>query len=477
MSSNGCEHQTFHVLYFCQLKAVIALGETSKNGSLAQAARNDDVWAVNLARVFGLVPTGTQRNLRDEFISWFQVAKALGLHKKIFESVSVPWSTPWLESWHILKNWLKKEAEELHITLRHPADQSQFDDLKKLFPGVKVDPLVAGFWSVHDGQKLPRQLWDFLRRPAEGPGMTEFQGLFGGYMVYDHKGTLMMLPIRAAIALTELLRGEVSGMSEKHPTKLAFAFGKFQVRRPWMKIMLVDVVDGGVHMWNPQCPLDNLLPVVPVASEKTAKADGLLRWFKEFVQRLHNGVYEYRGLINESPEMSIGICLFPAAGPELSRCVTRGVEVTASSAYMPEHPGHFPGGGWGYSIALRLLGTAEERGFETCQLVSRTWNIELDGEAPAPIVDAPGVIGYHPILTDGGWICNEESDPHGQYDVPPGIRPGEFRYQSRTEGGRNQAGKFSGWLKMVPGTMKKPEGPEFNAILNEIRISIPNFIY
>ena len=66
-------------------------------------------------------------------------------------------------------------------------------------------------------------------------------------------------------------------------------------------------------------------------------------------------------------DVSKGVCLFPAKGEGVTRAVTRGIEVKATSVYMPEHRQ-----AWSYSIQVRLLQpgeegylTPEERGFET----------------------------------------------------------------------------------------------------------------
>ena len=63
------------------------------------------------------------------------------------------------------------------------------------------------------------------------------------------------------------------------------------------------------------------------------------------------------------------------------------------------------------------------------RLVSRHWEIYEDGREEAERVDGDGVIGLFPILVDGGWLRNQESDPHGQYR-DHGKADGFFRYQS-----------------------------------------------
>lgn len=201
--------------------------------------------------------------------------------------------------------------------------------------------------------------------------------------------------------------------------------------------------------------------------------DGLLRWFEEYARRLEEGVYERKPVMNESPEDSVGICLFPACGAEVSRCVTQGVEVVASCVYTPEAPQQ----GWAYSIAFRLVGTAAERGYETCQLTTRTWRIQASDDEEPDIVNGEGVIGFFPILTDGGWICNSLSDPHQQYGESQGFREGQFRYQSCSGRKRGMRGSFGGTLRFVPGNRKKPTGKPFDAVLEPFKLYIPEFIF
>merc|ERR1712014_574943 len=150
---------------------------------------------------------------------------------------------------------------------------------------------------------------------------------------------------------------------------------------------------------------------------------------------------------------STGITLFPQAGPACTQATTRGVEVTASSLWMAENPRQ----GWTYSIRFRLVGTPEERGFETCQLHRRRWVIQEEGEDPE-IVEGDGVIGLFPILNDAGWLANASSDPHGDYGIE-GQLPAPFVYQS-CSGRFKKAGHgtFGGEVFFVPGTQEEPTG-------------------
>jgi len=277
----------------------------------------------------------------------------------------------------------------------------------------------------------------------------------------------MVLPLEGIPRVNRYLRQRVPGFFKEHPTKIPFACSNIV----YQKCFLVDVADGSVWNWavvqgrmlrferavpglgfaehakvelhslsaKPelngkrgvlvkfdegkgrwQVRMDddssmNLLKQDNLKLAPTKEAsesfwpedptDGLIRWFEEYADRLDKGYYTKRQLKPEIPE-SQGISLFPTLEPEMTRCVTRHVEVTASCIYMPEHPQ-----GWTYSIAFKLLGTQAERGFKTCQLTVRHWEIQEVGQE-VQHVDGEGVIGFFPILTDGGWICNRESDPH-----------------------------------------------------------------
>eukprot|EP00415_Alexandrium_ostenfeldii_P005037 UN5037 len=161
-----------------------------------------------------------------------------------------------------------------------------------------------------------------------------------------------------------------------------------------------------------------------------------------------------------------------SGGPELSRCVTQGVEVTASAVYIPEHPQN----GWTYSIALRLVGPAEERGSKPCQLSVRDWYIQEDGHDPEH-VRGDGVFGFFPFLADGGWMLTRESDPNMQYSSPPGFITSAFRFQSCSGRNWSMRGYFSGPLTFIPGTRSQPPGKPFEARLEKFRLRVPDYIY
>jgi len=232
------------------------------------------------------------------------------------------------------------------------------------------------------------------------------------------------------------------------------------------KIFLVDVTSGSVEISSSSPRLELAVP-----KRCSSSPDGLLQWFQEYVRRLEEGIYAPGELHPESGPITQGIRLFATCGPTFSSCVTRGVECTGSSIYMPGEQQ-----GWTYSISFRLVGTAAERGFETCQLYKRKWKITEDGKA-AREVEGEGVVGFFPILTDGGWLLNRESDPHGQYALRSRFVSGAFRYQSASGRFRSMRGSFAGDLEFHPGTKANPTGPPFYVKLEPFRLDVPEFKY
>merc|ERR1712224_456306 len=102
---------------------------------------------------------------------------------------------------------------------------------------------------------------------------------------------------------------------------------------------------------------------------------------EEYICRLESGCYTWASIRHERAPHCHGISLFPQSGPNFSRNVRHGVEVTVSLILMPEHSQN----SWGYSVSLQLQGSAAERGFERCQLHERSWIFREDGQDPVHV--------------------------------------------------------------------------------------------
>ena len=123
---------------------------------------------------------------------------------------------------------------------------------------------------------------------------------------------------------------------------------------------------------------------------------------------------------------------------------------------------------WVYSIRLPLLAdgrpgalSADERGFETCQLRGRHWLI-TDASGREDHVNGDGVVGLYPLLRVGGWRDDTSRSGASAFAVAAGAEmDGEFVYQSQSGRQPGGAGSFEGELFFVPGSLKRPTGDEF----------------
>lgn len=187
--------------------------------------------------------------------------------------------------------------------------------------------------------------------------------------------------------------------------------------------------------------------------------DQILRWFENHADRLNN--YSVGQLAADSAK---SILRYPSLNDSTncSRAVTRGIEVIASSIYAVE----LGGGTFVYSIRMRLLKpedgedymSPEERGFDTCQLVSRYWRITQGGEVGE--VRGEGVIGCYPLLREGSFQTFISEDGGRTFEDDGGdLGEKYFSYQSCTGG---EDGEMEGYLQFRPGSIQAEAGEVFD---------------
>jgi len=504
------------LLWDLQMSRAFGLSSAdAQKGPGCKVCESDDGTAVGSARAFGL---------------WYRAASDIGvqcvLSRQFQASSQCHLPAKWIELWHRMRKWLSNHAPEVLDTLQPPATSSAIDSLNQMV-GMETPPAVVGLWRICDGQIAHME--PYLAQELQMPtGEHWSRGLLGGYVAYDHCISTILLPLRSALKLTARLRENIDVLNNEHPTKVAFACAHSA-----KKILLVDVKDGRVyafrreepflqlavpspnaHFAKPgarvqlqglkskpalngkcgtlvayvpgrsrwQCKMDdgsgitlikddNIAPENPDEYPFVQQDNWLQRWFEEYLRRLEQGVYIKMPLRPEEAPATAGICLFPTCGEWVSKCVTRGVQVTGSCIYMPEHLQ-----GWTYSISFRLVENEAERGYKTCQLYRRQWQIKEDGGEP-DIVNGEGVVGFFPILADGGWLLNRESDPNRQYSGSDRFMSGEFRYQSFSGRSASMSGWFGGSLTFMPGTLRNQTGQPFQVRLEPFRLMVPEFVY
>ena len=237
-------------------------------------------------------------------------------------------------------------------------------------------------YSFYSGQDIPPDILTIIEGPQRNDhdnNFTPFLGLFGGFDVYSLLSNNRWIKPMCTV-----------------PGYLAIAEDRHKLFHLNLKNGRIGLVHGEIE--------DDRIPATPGVDDDVS----LLHWFEEHANRLTKGflsigkIYGYDTLLRYPAVADTANC---------SRAVTRGVEIIASSIYVPEVGLH------AYSIRIRLLTpddgdeymTAEERGFETCQLVSRHWRIsswddpEHTGPPRVENVRGDGVIGMYPILFEGGY--------------------------------------------------------------------------
>lgn len=293
-------------------------------------------------------------------------------------------------------------------------------------------------------------------------------GMFGGYMAYD------------VISCLRLCTTEFS-MKSIGRYKCIAMNGFNEVIRARTCYYYLDCSDGNIIMsdYSPdrEHRIESAVTMgITTSSVTNDTFDAGLVWMEELARKLENEEMEIGELSMGDMEMRHKMLfVYPTEKctkvdsndpslPLVSRTITRGIEIVASSHYDPCLPNYVS-----YSIRMRLLPVNEEgymspseRGFDTCQLMTRHWVLRNGNTNQDEVVDGDGVIGLYPLLMDNGFRGD-----HGQSvnQVTTGrlvssSRERWFRYQSLSS---TDCTSFRGRIRFVPGSLREPAGEPFYA--------------
>lgn len=344
------------------------------------------------------------------------------------------------------------------------SDESLSGDLgsiiqSTLVPGVPFDSLVelrSSLGHYQDGKLAAfKAVYSFYAGQNCGADFYDthglvLPGLFGGYHAYNYMSHSTWLP-------PEVLEG-------------SFIIVAKDVNE--VKLTVVDAESGDVaHLIRPHGA--NGAGSVIKAVRGGNNDDQILRWFENHANQL-----EQYSVGKLTPDGFESILRYPSVNDPFncSRAITRGVEVVASSLYSIVLEVFV------YSIRIRLLRpedgegymTPEERGFETCQLVSRYWRIDQGGEVEE--IRGEGVIGYYPLLREGGYqnfVSNDGGHTFRKVGGE-GNREEYFSYQSCTNG---EEGSMEGQLQFKAGSIRAGDGEVFNVRVAPFPLNFSQYYY
>jgi hypothetical protein len=421
---------------------------------------SEELWEILVCREFGLTtaigPDRSNSTARKAAHAWGTLSVELGVTPKSWGRwVDGSLYLRFAAAWEIVERWMAENLPDVHGTFQ-PA--LSLEDWREMFydrpscPAAKSLPLKL-FYGRHNGQKKLMGK-DFLL------------GMFGGYSAYNQQVCSAMLELQEGLKvageqLVEVARNNpqlgLAALDKEYGHYVMFGSSL----QPAVKhLQLYDCARDRVEV----CDLGNRNPIRDAAPP----GSGLIGWFETFAGRLSGGVFAAKPLIPSRGNLGNSLVQFPHSGPEMTVEVTRGVQCTASSITM--------GGdeGWAYSIRLRLLGpehgwTAETRGFESCQLLSRRWQIFDKATGHTETVEGPGVIGFFPLLVENRHRPDMDDEEGAWSDEPT------FVYQSCS--GRSKGGTFGGTLRFVPGSLKSPTGPEFDVVVKTFTLERPDYVF
>ena len=206
----------------------------------------------------------------------------------------------------------------------------------------------------------------------------------------------------------------------------------------------------------------------------------VIEWFHEYGKKLESGFFQSFPLFSGNDVLRVR-SKFPQSPPYMSTAITRGIKITMSKTRRYKAAQQVPAF-WQYEITIRLLSSGEpgyvspkERGFDSAQLLSRYWELEMT-DGTTQVVDDFGVVGLYPLIRDRSFSGNKIGSHYicrghlGKRKEEEGV----FRYCSIVY---DDVKFFGGHLCFVPGSIDIPTGPRFQATVARNEMVSPDMTW
>ncbi|XP_010522171.1 PREDICTED: F-box protein SKIP16 [Tarenaya hassleriana] len=398
-------------------------------------ASEDSLWSLFCFRDLNLsTPLDPHGNLSPSFkaayLSW---REAFGMY---------PWTLVKRVNrcWGNLKSWLSINFPEAEATLKKGATEADIHELESALK-VKLPLPTRVLYRFFNGQEFSCQSL----------------GLIGGYSLYSHVVNVSLLPLGGVIKETKEIIRQL-GFSRRSKYIVVAVSSTFN-----FKVFFLNCANGQLYVGTRNLVTEGeMLPCVPdslirsvhdVSGEQ--QQDGMLLWLEEHVRRLQNGTIKIR-----EQENTKTISLFPEIPPLCSVAATNGVQVRASSVFIPEVAdlqSETQKYWYAYTIRMSLLPEGcilNGIHHSSCQLHMRHWLIRANN-AIIDDVNGEAVIGMYPFLRAGSE---------------------EFVYESCSSLPA-ASGSIEGSFTFVPGSLTDPKGGPFEAKVAEFPLQLPDYIF
>ncbi|XP_019055583.1 PREDICTED: F-box protein SKIP16 isoform X2 [Nelumbo nucifera] len=304
--------------------------------------------------------------------------------------------------WGTLKSWVAINFPEARATLQNGASEDQIKEVEDSL-GVKLPLPTRLLYRFCDGQEITSTY-------SSGSDLGSPLGLVGGYSFYDHEVNVFLLPLKQIISETKKF--------VHHPRLGKYKYIVVAASSTYVeKLFFLNCRSGQLYVGTKNFSSDGeKIPCVPGKLINSVhnlnddkQQDAMLLWLEEHSRRLHNDII---GLREQGKNRSIN--LFPETAPLCSTAITNGVQIQASSIFVPElsdieqeSEKFF----FSYSIRMSLLPegcVVNGMSFSSCQLYWRHWIIRAN-DIVVSDVNAEAVIGKYPLLYPNGKVFVYES--------------------------------------------------------------------
>jgi len=384
--------------------------------------------------------------------------------------------------WNELKRWLRKHAPPIAASLAPGLSRSE---VAALDPAARLPAAVRAIYRMHNGQPMSEgdhgiRPTPLLLDPHSEEVHAAWNGLFGGYIFYEHVVNLRMPPLEHAIKFGKQcsnMFARCMPSQERPDFPLAFGVslmtgmgtaskmymlhnhtGKLYVPRGDGSLMCCDEpASAGARFVGGESSGQGAAAQDPASAPSAPGAplrDGALRWLEAYAAQLARNNFAVSPYLKDEFDWgswAVGISLYPRLAPACAASVTRNVRIEASALFVPEksRDGSLF---FSYCMRMSIVGEGPPDSGGKAQLITRHLVFDQGPGREPVVVDGEAVIGEFPHLIAGGsYTGGQEYEYAGKHYVT------EYFYASCTHM-PTEKGSLSGSFRFVPGSIASPSG-------------------